>query len=284
MPLFSFSWTFAIHHGTLDGYTKMFDNMSHPYATGPQTIRDCLVSNTTGTCPHVLTDFTPRYFISSSQWYAEPHNEGLSEPLIWTPHKIRILLPSVKLLLMLRDPTKRLFSSYRYFKKSATARSQEDFHRRAQAQIHSWNKCVQMYSTRQCLFDIESQPQLSEFWSDNGIDQIRVGFYSLYLKEWLSVFPRKQLLVINFDVYKSSPLTYTTNYILPFLNLDPYDEESYESLRQRDERAKLVKTDARHGDLADMWPETQTLLDEFYQPYNQDLAKLLADDSFLWGK
>ena len=31
-----------------------------------------------------------------------------------------------------------------------------------------------------------------------------------------------------------------------------------------------------------MLPETRKLLEDFYTPYNMELAELLGDDSFLW--
>lgn len=36
--------------------------------------------------------------------------------------------------------------------------------------------------------------------------------------------------------------------------------------------------------LGDMLPETRVLLNNFYRPFNKELATLLRDDQFLWSE
>ena len=47
---------------------------------------------------------------------------------------------------------------------------------------------------------------------------------------------------------------------------------------------EITRKDVRNSRLYDpMLNETRVLLDEFFQPFNKDLANLLNDDTFLWN-
>ena len=37
------------------------------------------------------------------------------------------------------------------------------------------------------------------------------------------------------------------------------------------------------GPRAPMLPNTRRIIEEFYSPYNAELAELLGDDSYAWG-
>lgn len=60
---------------------------------------------------------------------------------------------------------------------------------------------------------------------------------------------------------------------------DPMSEDTYSILRQR-APANQRKESFRF--LGPMLNETKTLLDNFYRPFNQRLAELLGDGTFLW--
>lgn len=249
--------------------------------SGPAQIRHCLTTiSSPAQCPDVVTDFTARYAVSSVNWYKHWYNKDLQLPLFWLPHKIRLLLPGVKLLMTLRDPTQRLFSSYRFFEQNSPTRSVEEFDRLARGQMRAWKRCVQNHGTKKCLFDIPGESHLNKLWRENSTDQIRMGLYSLYIREWLKVFPRNQILFINFDHFVSSPLNYTTSHVLPFLGLAPYGQDMYQELRVREEGiGRGEKYDGNN-----MAEETRDMLDGFYRPYNQELAELLEDRSYAWDQ
>ncbi len=45
---------------------------------------------------------------------------------------------------------------------------------------------------------------------------------------------------------------------------------------------KYTQRAKKYKSYAPMLPETRTILDQFYAPYNRQLARLLGDDRFLF--
>ena len=69
---------------------------------------------------------------------------------------------------------------------------------------------------------------------------------------------------------------------LPFslsLYADPLSEEQRKNMSTR---PRLNQRRQKDREVGPMFPETRTLLEEFFRPCNEDLAKLLNDDRFLW--
>lgn len=60
-------------------------------------------------------------------------------------------------------------------------------------------------------------------------------------------------------------------------NLTADEEESILSMQKANTRRK------QDVQIGDMLPETKVLLDAFYKPYNEQLARMLEDNSYLWN-
>ena len=79
------------------------------------------------------------------------------------------------------------------------------------------------------------------------------------------------VLVIVIAIWQSTPsLTFycLTDYntaIVDAMNLDAVFNKRPESKR-----------------IGDMWPKTRALISQFYRPFNQELARILSDNNFLW--
>lgn len=262
----------------------MFDSPTEevPKANGTSYIRECLEDGTAGRCPFTLGDFTPRYLVYGYHWAEEWMNYGLDQPLMLVPHKMRLMLPNIKLIIMMRDPAQRFFSSYRYFRHipGTDTKSQADFHQRAIGQAQAWSKCLDVFhEERPCLYGYPAG--MTDFWKTDSADQIRIGLYVLYIEQWLSVFPKNQFLFINFDVFKKSPIEYIEKYVLPFLELEPYTDKVKVILKLIEERENQ-QASSHDGELKDMRDDSLQLLNNFYGPYNERLASLLNDSSYLW--
>lgn len=116
--------------------------------------------------------------------------------------------------------------------------------------------------------------RIGRFWSHHSCNRLAVSIYSIFVKHWLRVFPRRNILVIQMEEYSREPLHYLETHILPFLGLEPFETETRNYLVSIEER--------KNQSSMQMWNETWILLQNFYEPYNRQLADMLSDDKFLW--
>lgn len=96
---------------------------------------------------------------------------------------------------------------------------------------------------------------------------------------YLQVFNSSQLHVIHFESYKKSELV-ELNKAFVFLRVQTVDADTPEG------QAILQKDTSLQGSQYDfvgkMLPKTRSILENFYKPYNKQLADILDDDRFLW--
>ena len=233
----------------------------------------------------IMGDGTSNYFTDSIYWMDTPENANFTEPEILIPHLIHHLNPEIKLILILRDPVERLYSAYKYFCSRPKipcvyTPTPEDFHERAKYSTRWLTQCFRTLSTRHCLYDFPYRDRtgLPKFYQrahyGHSVHQTRMGLYSEYLKDWYSVFPAEQILVVNLEQY-STNYTHELNKVYGHLELQP----SAGSLHHK--RNTRVKENKKH--FPPMLTKTRSLLQEFYRPFNKKLARMLGNDRFLWG-
>jgi hypothetical protein len=91
-----------------------------------------------------------------------------------------------------------------------------------------------------------------------------------------TVFPRSQLLVLRSEALKSSPVA-SLRTVFNHLDLPPLP------MGQLVEMAKPPKSNSRDSSRSIKMPlAAKTALDEFYKPFNIELATLMKDDAYLW--
>ncbi|XP_041485502.1 carbohydrate sulfotransferase 15-like isoform X2 [Lytechinus variegatus] len=179
---------------------------------------------------------------------------------------IRAVIPDLKFVGIMRDPTARLYSAYLYFEESKKARkSPEDFHVRVVKAMKDFYNCVKKNDLHFCTYS-------------QVIPHINTGCYSLFIREYLARFPRDQFYFVRTEDWSKYPARYMKD-IFSFLEIDPMSE----AFRQKVTKAgNLNRRKVRDRALGPMLPMTRQLLDEFYRPCNEDLAKLLNDENYLW--
>uniref|UniRef100_A0A2C9K3Z6 Sulfotransferase domain-containing protein n=1 Tax=Biomphalaria glabrata TaxID=6526 RepID=A0A2C9K3Z6_BIOGL len=101
--------------------------------------------------------------------------------------------------------------------------------------------------------------------------------YDIFLDKWLKVFPTEQILIIRNEDYSKYILNYL-NTTFNFLGLKPLSQSKLEEVEKlsRQHETKKVK------DCGQMLNATKAILDKFYLPYNQQLAKRLNDSKYMW--
>ena len=232
----------------------------------------------------IMGDGSSNYFTDSVYWMDTPENANFTQPEILIPHLIHHLNPQTKLILILRDPIERLYLAYKYFCSRPSVPctytpTPEDFHERVKYNTRWLTQCFRTLPRRHCLYDIPYRDRtgLPKFYQrgqyGHSVQQTRVGLYSEYLKDWYSVFPAEQILVVTLEQFSRNQ-TYVLNKVYRHLELQPLADSL-----SHNHHAPLNVNKKR---FLPMLTETRQLLQEFYHPFNKKLAQMLGIDLFLW--
>lgn len=134
--------------------------------------------------------------------------------------------------------------------------------------------------------------------------RISLGMYSVFLMDWLTVFPREQVLVIRTEDYAAN-LNLVLKKTFDFLSLGrcltdivhnvwkvtserpgliifagPLSAQGEVEMINREKANTRQEEDKNKGP---MLPITRKLLRDFYRPFNEKLADVLGDMAFLWS-
>eukprot|EP00112_Aurelia_sp_Birch-Aquarium-sp1_P026104 Seg904.7 transcript_id=Seg904.7/GoldUCD/mRNA.D3Y31 product="Heparan sulfate glucosamine 3-O-sulfotransferase 4" protein_id=Seg904.7/GoldUCD/D3Y31 len=200
--------------------------------------------------PNEITlEKSPRYFVDQH-----------------VPKRVYEMSPSIKLLIILRDPVKRAISDYAHMK----TRKKKYLMKKDIEEILWNNKTGKFNSSAQFL---------------------RNGLYAVFLKRWLRYFPREQIHIVNGDEFIKRPGSEVMK-VQKFLNLDMQIDETdfvYNKTKQfyciknkfidrRTTRHKdsicLGKSKGRKHPYVSQ--KTLQAIREFYRPHNEELYKLVG--------
>ena len=193
-------------------------------------------------------------------------------PPVTLPHVMRWLQPSVRLLLMLREPAARYYSAYTYYNRRYRVYKRfgrlgaEAFGEMVLSDIGAFSRCRQGATARRCARTIYHEAE-----------QLVKGLYALFLEGWLDAFPREQLLVIRLDDYEAA-LERHLELVMAFLNLPQPPRRTW--------RRMLDKPRAnRQARGVPMLESTRDVLRVFYAEHNEHLAELMGDPRYLeWNE
>ncbi|XP_061693340.1 carbohydrate sulfotransferase 15-like [Syngnathoides biaculeatus] len=192
-----------------------------------------------------------------------------TEPPFLAQDFIHTVQPGAKIIIVLRDPTERLYSDYLYFK--VANKSTEDFHQKVVESVQLFQSCLSERSLRSCVY--------STSLSNSMPVRLNLGIYIVFLLDWLTVFHREQILILRLEDYAAN-LQGTLKKVFDFLNLGPFPEQVEMALTER----PLSNTRrAADRSLGPMLPSTLDLLWEFHRPFNRKLASVLDNSDFLWS-
>ena len=105
-----------VHNGNIRGYSNLYNNNTYPCSNGTAVLLKCLQETRNASlCPYILGDYTPKYIIHGEGWKSKSYHSNTDEPKYLIPHKIFSMNKDSKIIFIVRDPTERLFSSYKYF-------------------------------------------------------------------------------------------------------------------------------------------------------------------------
>lgn len=155
-----------------------------------------------------------------------------------TPSRIFSMFPHTKIIVLLRNPTDRAISHY----------------------YHQVNRVKNEKRTIEQAFSIHELENFQEKPLSATFSYIKNGLYSVYLKKWLEIFSKQQMLILNYhDLGKNSD--YLIEELFTFLGLQDHLITNVEKFygNQYPDPPLLVKQN----------------LDNFFKPYNQELEELI---------
>jgi hypothetical protein len=167
------------------------------------------------------------------------------------PARVKALLPSVKLIALLRDPVERALSAYHHQVRAGTeslsfADAMDQEPARLAAEIERLEADQTYKSAAHRRFSYLSR-----------------GIYVDQLAAWLRVFPREQLLIIRSEDFFEQPAA-TVGQVLEFLGLPPADSSGFRRFNV--------------GEYDGMDPAVKARLTKYFAPHNQRLYDLLGRD------
>lgn len=171
--------------------------------------------------------------------------------------KIAKAMPHIKLIAIFRNPTERAYSQYKY----SVLRGFE---------YDSFEDAIEKEPNRMRAATIECQKKgkpLSSCDTYREHSYIKRGLYSLQIKFWLDLFPPEQFLFLSTDELQFAPEK-TLKKITSFLDIDNY---------HFDTQKRYLRSPAA----PEITPQTRRKLEELFQPYNNELFRMI-DHYYYW--
>jgi tetratricopeptide (TPR) repeat protein len=226
------------------GTTTLFENINkHPQVLDP-------IYKETRYFDTKLSQYGSDYYFAHFPPTPEDNSfiTGESDPgYIYTkngPQNIFELLPNIKLILIFRNPVDRTISQYHHWVRSGKEP------RSLELAIQSELNIIQ-----------EAKEFNRQVMNQTGHAYLGKSIYYYFIKQWLNIFPREQLLILsNEDLDKNAAVTMKKVY--QFLDVEDY----------------TASFELRHnvGTYSSVNQDIYNQLSEFYQPYNQRLEELLG--------
>jgi len=200
----------------------------------------------------ITGEATPSYLI-------DPH----------VPQRISEMLPDVKLIVLLRNPIERALSHYHH--NVFFGIEKLPFEQAIKKESERINKSFEELKNEQFDFNdniVSYFLRLMTFKTKNyfNFSYLESGKYVEHLKNWLDIFPRKQLLIIKSEDFFDNTKNVFYD-VQDFLDLPHFDLEHY-----------MIHWEIKHQPMNN---NLRKSLSEYFEPYNLKLYNYLNRD-FKW--
>ena len=203
-----------------------------------------------------------------------------------TPAAISHILPKAKFIVLMREPSERLYSyylwscSYTYGNDTTKWPSKirndpaGNFHSEVSQVVMKFNDCLQSRSFYECSNNYTfKRPKGLQFCGEIGF-RLVVSIYYIHIVKFLQFFPREQFLFLKMEDMSREPIMFMKR-VTTFLDIESYPPSKTRDLLERKHNKQKANIEPMHED-------TRRLLHTFYGPFNRQLADLLKDKRFLW--
>ncbi len=173
----------------------------------------------------------------------------------WTANRIKTLLPSAKIISVLRNPVDRTYSHYHLTcREKGTTKSFEEIIEEEIKKIDNYDDNLK-----------NSQKYYEDFVQNSHIAR---GFYLEQLENWFTVFNKENILIISSEDLANHTQK-TMDYVFNFLNIEDQVIPNLEKVNV----AKYPK----------MKEKTRKILENYFFEYNENLFKKIVKH-FTWNK
>ena len=232
------------------GTTTLFDLLSqHPDIRNPANKEMHYFDNRD---IFSLREYRSMYPISRDKLTGEATPIYLYYPGV--PERIKSVFPACKFIAILRNPVYRAYSHYQM----RVRRGKEPL---------SFEEAIAAEEQR--LTQAKEELARAPHRHNDGLlahSYVDRGVYCRQLENWYSIFDRRQLHVISYEHFISQPLR-EYGRLCDFLGIARCDKVS------------LAQSNAYN--YPDMLPTTKAQLQDYYQPFNQQLFELIEEE-FPW--
>ena len=253
-------------------------------------------------------------------WWPTQEPDGSPNPAaIPPPQIIREMQPDAKFVITLTDPVKRHYSDYYFLDDDRSVvrpgagtvshKSAKAFHDRCVQQVEDMKECIQEQVDELVVAEKKKRKEFSTkpdedvshgleeagavghpYWfrasqicaHDRhrfglaGWGRLSIGLYAVYLEKWLEHFPPEQFLVVRLEDYEADPRGYLRR-IFDFLGVAEPEEGEWTPV------LAAKHANAYRGEREALLAETETLLRDFFGPYNKLLADYTGDEGYTWA-
>ena len=154
------------------------------------------------------------------------------------PTRLLNLFPEAKVIVSLRNPTERAISHY----------------------YHQVKRIKNEHRSLEQTFSPRELEKSEEIPLTRTYNYLNHGKYIFHLRNWLEIFPRKQILILDYHQLDHNPGVFIYK-LFTFLDLEDWKPSQVEKIygNQYGETPLLIKE----------------RLNDYFQPYNQELEELL---------
>ncbi|KAL8609615.1 hypothetical protein ACOMHN_023751 [Nucella lapillus] len=154
-------------------------------------------------------DSSGTYFSSPTGWERLSGNENCVEPRVTLASHLRRLRLKGLVLVVLPHPTRRLIAEAQQKSRDGKLNGQQ-FHTDVEKAIRAYRTCFSRASLRQCAYNATL--------ADSVKLSLHEGLYSIYMEDWVRIFPPEQFLVVRYEDFVNSTVP-TLQAIFEFLNV-----------------------------------------------------------------
>ena len=177
------------------------------------------------------------------------------------PKRMASVLPDVKLIVLLRNPTERAYSHY--------------YHNvRKNRETISFEEAIAAESER-ASGEFRKMLEDEHYFNFNYkcFAYLSRGIYVDQFKRWFEFFPREQILILKFEDFAADP-TVTFRQVLNFLDLPSWEPKEYKQYNSYEDKSSMS--------YPSMNTETRSYLINYFKPHNERLYEYLGVD-FDWN-
>jgi len=189
--------------------------------------------------------------------------------------------PRLRVMALVRNPADRLWSAFHYYAQftGKYGDGPEGMSAYLEEQGAHFHTCQARWGRRQCAMRFEAlgQEQQEVFYH---CDQLIKGMYSVFVEEWITALTRDHVRIIRSeDYFEPTTQREVLRGALAWAGMLA-DDDLLDTMIKPKPKPRRTKPGVQRVASWQMPSNIRAQLSAFYQPFNEELAKLLGDETF----